>query len=152
MAESDYNVLVCAESKVSDHRYLSELRIPGFGCPQQKLRNSTPGAQGMALYVREGFSSFRHSKLECPCHEFGVFRIRSKINNFHVYMPFAVTRGRIFHFVTVSLTLMARVQSVDDKAVFVGNANALHSEWLESVSPTDRHGRDALDFLQSVRL
>ena len=22
----------------------------------------------------------------------------------------------------------------------------LHSEWLESISPTDRHGRDALDF------
>ena len=50
---SDYDVLVCAESKVSDRRHLSELRIPGFGCPQQRLRNSTPGAQGMALYVRE---------------------------------------------------------------------------------------------------
>ena len=43
---------------------------------------------------------------------------------------------------------MARVQSVDDKAffVFVGDVNAHHSEWWESVSPTDRHGRDALDF------
>ena len=41
---------------------------------------------------------------------------------------------------------MALAQSVDDKAVFVfvGDTNA-HSEWLESVSPTDRHGRDALD-------
>ena len=40
------------------------------------------------------------------------------------------------------------VQSVDDKAVFVfvGDANAHHSEWLESVSHTDRHGRDALGF------
>ena len=43
---------------------------------------------------------------------------------------------------------MDRVQSVDDKAVvvFVGDANAHHSEWLQSGSPTDRHGRDALDF------
>ena len=43
---------------------------------------------------------------------------------------------------------MARVQSVDDKAVlvFVDDANAHRSEWLESVSPTDRHWRDALDF------
>ena len=43
---------------------------------------------------------------------------------------------------------MARVQAVDDKAdfVFVGDANAHHSEWLESVSPTERHGRDDLDF------
>ena len=58
MAESDYVVLVCAESKVSDRRHLSELLIPGFGCPQQRLRNSTPGAQGLALFVREGFRSF----------------------------------------------------------------------------------------------
>ena len=43
---------------------------------------------------------------------------------------------------------MARVQSVDDKAVFVFvvDANGHHSEWLESVSPPDRHGRDALNF------
>ena len=30
--------------------------------------------------------------------------------------------------------------------VFVGDANAHHSEWLESVSPTDRHWHGALDF------
>ena len=43
---------------------------------------------------------------------------------------------------------MALVRPVDDKSVFffVGDANAHHSERLESVSPTDRHGRDALDF------
>ena len=42
---------------------------------------------------------------------------------------------------------MAQVQSVDDKPVFVFVGDAHHSEWLESVSPTDRHGRDALDFV-----
>ena len=38
------------------------------------------------------------------------------------------------------------VQSVDDKAVlvFVCDANAHHFKWLESVSPTDRHGHDQL--------
>ena len=43
---------------------------------------------------------------------------------------------------------MARVQSVDDTVVFVfvDNANAHHSECLESLSPTDRYGRDTLDF------
>ena len=64
VAGSDYDVLVCAESIVSDRRHLSELRIPGFGCSQQRLRKSTPDVQGMALYVREGFRSFRQSKLE----------------------------------------------------------------------------------------
>ena len=41
---------------------------------------------------------------------------------------------------------MARVQSVDGKAVFVSDANAYHPEWLELVPPIDRHERDALDF------
>ena len=43
---------------------------------------------------------------------------------------------------------MARVELVHDKAVFVfvGDANAHHSEWLEPVTPTDRHGRDAFNF------
>ena len=42
---SMFDVMVCAETKVSDRRHLSELRVPGFGCPQQRLRNSTPGAR-----------------------------------------------------------------------------------------------------------
>ena len=64
-----------------------------------------------------------------------------------MFMPFTVTHGMMVLFMTV-LDSMARVQAVDDKAVFVfvSDANAHHSEWLESVSPTDRHGRDALDF------
>ena len=67
VAGSDYDVLVCPESKVSDRRPLSDLRISGIGYPQQRLRNSTPVAKGVALYVREGFSSFRQRKLEWFC-------------------------------------------------------------------------------------
>ena len=37
VAGPDY-VLVCAESKVFYRRHLSELGIPGVGCPQQRLR------------------------------------------------------------------------------------------------------------------
>ena len=44
-AGSDYDVLVCAESKISDRSHLSERRIPGFGCSQQRLWNSMPGAR-----------------------------------------------------------------------------------------------------------
>ena len=53
------------------------------------------------------------------------------------------------------LDSMARVHSVNDKAVFVfvGDANAHHSEWLESVSPTDRHAWAWCSwFLKSVLL
>ena len=84
VAGSDY-ILVCAESKVADRRHLSEFRNPGFGYPQQRLRNSSPGAQGMALYVTEGLRSFRQSKLECSCHESCEFHICRRINNFYVY-------------------------------------------------------------------
>ena len=46
------------------------------------------------------------------------------------------------------LDSIGRVQSVDDKSVFVfvGDSNTHHSEWLESVSSTDWHDSDALDF------
>ena len=138
VAGSDYGVLVCAESKVSDRRHHSELRIPGFYCPQQRLRYSTPGAQGR-LDVREGLEQ---SKLECSCHKSCLFRICRRTNNFYVYALYH-NPGDNF-----SLGSMARVQSVDHKAVFVifSNDNAHHSERLESISPTHRHGRDVLDF------
>ena len=56
MDGSDHDVLVCAEYKlVSDRLHLSELRIPGLCCPQQRMRNSTPGDQDMPLNAREGF-------------------------------------------------------------------------------------------------
>ena len=64
--------------------FSQELHIPDFRCTQRLLQNSTPVAS-MAFYDKEGFHSFRQSKLECFCHEYCVFRICSRINNFHVY-------------------------------------------------------------------
>ena len=76
-----------------------------------------------------------------------MFRICSRINNFYVY-AFYRNPGHDGKLYDCLLDSMARVQSVDDKAVlvFVSDANAHLSEWLESVSPTERHGCDALDF------
>ena len=112
VARLNDDVLVSAESKVSDRHHLSELHIPGFGCPQQRLRNSTPGAPGMALFVREGFCSIRQSKLECSHHESCVFCICSRISNFYVY-AFYCNPGY-----DCLLDSMAWSQSVDDKEVF----------------------------------
>ena len=69
------------------------------------------------------------------------------INNFYV-CAFFRNPGHDSSVYDCLFDAMARAQSVYDKAVFafVGNANLHHSEWLESVSLTDRHGRDALDF------
>ena len=86
-------------------------------------------------------------QLECSCHESNVFRICSRINSFYV-KAFYRNPGHDFSLYDCLLDSMARILSVDDKAVFVfvGDANAHHSECLESVSPTDRQGRDAVDF------
>ena len=65
---------------------------------------------------------------------------------FFMFMQFYHNPGQDGPLYDCLLDSMARVQSVDDKAVFVGDINAHHSEWLESVSPTDRHGHDAPDF------
>ena len=137
----------------SDHHHLSELFIPGFGCPQQMLQNSTLGAQGMALYVRERFCFIWQSKFECSWHESCVFCICSRIKNFYVY-AFYHNPGDDGSLYDCLVDSMARVQSVDGKAVFVfvGDVNNYHSEWLESVSLTDWLGHDAFVFLQSVRL
>ena len=104
VAGSDYDALVCAESRVFDRRHLSELRNPGFVCSQQRLKNSTTGGQGMALYVTEGFRSFRPSKLECYCHEsIIVSRICSRINNLYVNAIYS-NPGHNGSFMSVSKT------------------------------------------------
>ena len=61
-----------------------------------------------------------------------MFRICSRINNIYVY----AFHGNPWHVGSIYdclLDSMAWVQLVDDKAVsvFVGDANAHHSEWLE---------------------
>ena len=61
------------------------------------------------------------------------------INNFYVY-GFYCNLGHDGSLYDCLFDSMAWAQSVDDKAVFVfvSDANAHHSDWLESVSPTDQ--------------
>ena len=68
------------------------------------------------------------------------------MNNFYVFVT--IIQDTTVHFMTGSLTLWLGYSQLMDKAVFffVGDANPHQSEWLESVSPTDSHGRDALIF------
>ena len=145
--------LFCAKSKVSDRRHLSELHIPGFGCSQQRLRNSTHAmvtrvwlfmlGKDSAPSGRASGSVLAKTFILKSC----VFRICIRINNFYVYALYS-NLGHDGSLYDCLLDSMARVRSVDDKAVvvFVSDSNAHHSEWLELISPTDRHGRDALDF------
>ena len=148
VAGSDYDVLVCSESNISDRHHLLELRIPGFGCPQQRLSYSTPGYQGMALFVVKDFDASGRASwcvlaTSPVCFAFALCTII-----FYIY-AFFCNPGHDGSLFDCLLDTMARVQSVDDKAVFfVDDANAHDSEWVGSVSPTDRMGVMLLIFFK----
>ena len=54
VASSQYDVLLCSETLVSDIRQVSEILIPGFGRPVLLCRGKMPRAREMAAYVRDG--------------------------------------------------------------------------------------------------
>ena len=59
-----------------------------------------------------------------------------------MFMPSTVIQDATVHFTTVvSFTLW-----LEHSQLMIKQSLPLLSLWLESVSPTDRHGRDALDF------
>ena len=48
VASSQYDILLCSETLVSDLRHVSELLVPGFGRPVLLCRGKLPRARGMA--------------------------------------------------------------------------------------------------------
>ena len=65
IAATKFDVVACAETKVTGRRHVSELLLPGFKAPTLLLR-------GMALFVRSGLSVSRRETFECSCCEFMV--------------------------------------------------------------------------------
>ena len=59
VASSQYDILLCSETLVSDMRQLSEVVVPGFCRPVLLCRGKMPQARGMAVYVRDGYGAFR---------------------------------------------------------------------------------------------
>ena len=53
VAASQYDILLCSETLVSDLCPVSELLVPGFGRPVCLCRGKLPRARGMAAYVYE---------------------------------------------------------------------------------------------------
>ena len=68
VALSQYDILLCSETLVSDMCHVSEVLVPGFSRPVL-CRGKMPWALGMAAYVRDGYGAFRQSKFECGCCE-----------------------------------------------------------------------------------
>ena len=63
VASSQYDLLLCSETLVSDRRHISELLVPGFGRPVLVCRDGMPRASGMAAYVRDGYGAFANPNL-----------------------------------------------------------------------------------------
>ena len=132
--------------KVSDCRHLSQLRIPVFGCPNRGCGTLlTVPRVWLFVFGKDSAPSGRKNWSVLAMNS--VFRICSRINIFYDH-AFYRNPGHYGSLYDHLLDSMAREQSFDDKAVFVfvGDVNARHSEWLESVSPTDQHRPDILNF------
>ena len=75
VAPSQYDILLCSETLVSDMRHVSEVLVSGFSRLVLLCRGKMPRARGMAAYVRNGYGAFRQPKFECVCCEMLVFRV-----------------------------------------------------------------------------
>ena len=147
VASTKFDIIFCSETLVSSFRHTSELLIPNFNKPILLRRNAIPRAQGMCVYIRSSYSASRLSKSECGCHEMMAVKICSRFNNYYIFSLYR-NPDMDDSIYDCLLTSMASIQERDSKAsfLFVGDVNAHHREWLNSVSPTDQHGRAALDF------
>ena len=85
VAWSQYDILLCSETLVSDMRHVLEVLVPGFGRPVLLCQGKMPRARGMAAYVRDGYGVFRQPKFECGCCEMLVLRVCGKRQNLYVY-------------------------------------------------------------------
>ena len=74
VASSQYDIPLRSETLVSDMRHMSEILVPGFGCPVL-CRSKMPRDRGTAAYVRDGYGEFRQPKFECSFAEILFFRV-----------------------------------------------------------------------------
>ena len=63
MASSQYDILLCSETSVSDMHHVWEVLVPGYGCPVLLCQGKMPWACGMAAYIREVTEDFANPNL-----------------------------------------------------------------------------------------
>ena len=84
VASSQYDILLCSETLVSDMRHVSEVLVPDLRRPVLMCLVEMPLARGMAAYVRDGYGAFCQPKFECGCCEMLVFRVCGVRQNLYV--------------------------------------------------------------------
>ena len=85
VASSQYDILLCSETLVSDMGQVSELLVPGFGRAVLLCRGRMPRARGMTAYVRDGYGAFRQPKFKCGCCEMLIFMVCGVRQNLYAY-------------------------------------------------------------------
>ena len=112
VTSTQYGILLCSETLVSDMRHVSEVLVPGFGRPVLLCRSKMPRARRMAAYVRDGYGAFRQPKFEYGCCEMLVFRVCGMRQYLYVYSLYRNPDldDRIFDCLPAS---MASVQAED---------------------------------------
>ena len=129
-----FGILLCFKTLVSNLRNDAELSITGFKRPTPFKRNEINRAQGMAVYIRSGCSASHKAIFECGCHEFQIIKMCSKHNDFYLFSVYRTPdpNDSIFDFLLVSMTAIQK-NARKTSSVFIGDFNAHHREWLNSV-------------------
>ena len=86
---SQYHILLCLVTLVSDMYHLSKFLVPGFGNPVLLCRGKLPPARGMAAFVRDGYGAFHQPKFECGCYKMLVVRVSGVRQNLYVFSFYA---------------------------------------------------------------
>ena len=150
VAPSQYVILLCSETLVSDMCHVSEVLVPGFGRPVL-CRGKMPQARGMAAYVRDGYEAFRQPKFECGCCEMLVLRVCGVRQNLYVYSLYRNPDldDRIFDCLLAS---MAAVQAEDVRAyfLFVGDLNVPDLVRVAVVAPIGNSDHSSLSAVISM--
>ena len=137
VAASEFDILVCAETKISDCRRRSEIHVRGLvlDALNRRLRNYTSAAQGLALHIwgRGDFKPLGRASMSI-CHESSMVRICEGSTIFVFVFYRNPRHDDSLH--DYLLDSMSQVQLTVSKAVFafVWYANVHHTEWLKSVS------------------
>ena len=146
MASSQYDILLCSETLVSDMSHVLESLVPGFGRSVLLCRGKMPKTRGMAAYVRDGFGAFRQPKFECGCCKMLVFRVCGVRPNLYVHSLYRNPDldDQMFDCLQTSMTT---VQAEDVRAsfLFVCDLIGYHQDWLGNTT-TNCHGVASFDF------
>ena len=101
----------------------------------------------MALYIKNYFSAANQRNYECNCHEVQIVKVCGGRGNFYIFSVYRNPDANDSIFDCL-LSSRASIQQNEIRSsfLFLGDFSAHHREWLNSISPTDRHGLRAYDF------